>query len=332
MKYNLVFSIPVHEHYEVAVDQLVNFLYYNPNCAVVLHLSRKFMDSRSLMTEADFRQIAATMQDVFINPTRLDTRLADIIHTHLSNFDYISEVCDFEYFSMNASNELFVKSGLYDQLRNYDCGVQFSEDERWPWLQNARCDEDLLAYIKTTGNTRVVISHIEGTFYTKPLFKRVSEEIRSFYDFQRRHIAYPREEVFFPVVMLHLRQELPGVRIYSGPCYTFVPWMRKKLYCTRRDILHKALPSPGIFSVKRVRREINDYMRAYIRQKGKYDNAVHSLFSGTKRLSIHQILLQDFFYSLYFWTITSIAAFARYLGLNRIIVRFSEYLENRKVL
>ena len=41
MKYAVAFSIPAHEKFEVIVDQITNINHFNPNCAIVLHISKK---------------------------------------------------------------------------------------------------------------------------------------------------------------------------------------------------------------------------------------------------------------------------------------------------
>lgn len=73
MKYSIVFSIPVHEKFEVIVDQIININHFNPNCAIVLHLSKKFDYTGTAMSEEQFRQIVNSFENVFINENRLDT-------------------------------------------------------------------------------------------------------------------------------------------------------------------------------------------------------------------------------------------------------------------
>lgn len=125
MKYNIVFSLPVHEKFEVITDQLLNILTLNPNCAVVLHLSPSFNYAESAMSKEEFGKVVGERfaDQVFINSESVRTGWFDIIQAHLANFKYISSLIDFEYFSLIASNELFIRKGLYDKIKFFDCGL-----------------------------------------------------------------------------------------------------------------------------------------------------------------------------------------------------------------
>ncbi|MBR1858812.1 MAG: hypothetical protein IJ797_04885, partial [Selenomonadaceae bacterium] len=107
---NIMISIPVHEKTEVVIDQIVNYKHFCPNCGIVLHISKSFDYENSFHTEREFHSILGMFENVFINPHHLDTSYADIVHTHVSNFDYISQLIDFEYFALGSSNDLFVRS------------------------------------------------------------------------------------------------------------------------------------------------------------------------------------------------------------------------------
>lgn len=81
---NNIISIPVHERAEVVIDQICNYKLFCPDCGIVLHISNGFNWKDSLFNEKDFLSVLSTFENVFVNPTRLDTAFADIVHTHVS--------------------------------------------------------------------------------------------------------------------------------------------------------------------------------------------------------------------------------------------------------
>ncbi|WP_295095950.1 hypothetical protein, partial [Ruminococcus sp.] len=125
MKYNIVFSIPIHEKFEVVLDQIINFFHFNPDCAIVYHISQGFNYKTSQLSKEEFVKAIDIIGNVYINPESVRTGGADIIQAHLSNFKYIASVVDFVFFSMCSSNELFIKAGLTGFVNDHDCGIEF---------------------------------------------------------------------------------------------------------------------------------------------------------------------------------------------------------------
>lgn len=305
MKYRIVFSIPVHEHFEVVLDQIINFLHFNDGCAVVLHISKSFVDKDGLMSEQVFLKKVEELNDVYINPNRLQTKRIGILQAHLSNFVYISSLCDFVFFSMNASNELFVKRGLFDRMCGFDCAVQMHKNSKVDWAKKVLEDDSFMAYLNKAGGVPFVTSQIEGSYYRKSLFESVLNEIHSFYDYRQECTLYPREEVYFPTIVSIFLEKNDSLKVDSEHLYTFIPWKRLSLLVDISDIKRIVLPSTDRYSVKRIKREINDYIRAFIRQKGGYFKIVQSLVPDANRLSLMRIRAKDCYLSarMFFFTV-----------------------------
>ena len=107
MKYNIIFSIPIHEKLEVVLDQVYNFKCFNPKSAIVFHISKGFNYQDSHITKSRFEEEIKQIGDVYINPESVRTGFADIIQAHISNFKYISSILDFDYFSLLLLHKLF---------------------------------------------------------------------------------------------------------------------------------------------------------------------------------------------------------------------------------
>lgn len=70
---NNMISVPVHERAEVVIDQICNYKFFCPDCEIVLHISNGFNWKDSLIKEEDFLSVLGEFENVFVNPTRLNT-------------------------------------------------------------------------------------------------------------------------------------------------------------------------------------------------------------------------------------------------------------------
>ena len=298
--YNIVFSIPIHEKFEVVVDQILNFFHFNPGCAIVFHISQGFSYNKSFITKNDFVDIINEIGDVFINPESVRTGYCDIIQAHLSNFNYIKSVVDFDFFSMCASNEMFIKPGLYDSVKDYDCGLEFmdiNQNKYFNWYTGIQAlkDEDLLRYIGIEGLDRFYGSHIEGSYYKKDLFGKIVDIIESFYDYKKMSYVYPREEIYFSTVTKALELKGEVMRIKENGLFSWSRWnsfMALKVWCW--DV-YKQQNNPLTFSVKRVDRSKDANLRIFLRKKTGLYNDVVKYINSLKTKDYLSIFCSDSF-------------------------------------
>ena len=139
----IIFSIPIHEKLEVVFDQIENYRFFNPDCGIVFHFSKEFDYDNSGITREEFEEKVKNIGNIFINPTSVRTGWADIIQAHISNFCYVKDQCEFEFFALCASNEMFIRAGLYQWIREYDCGTQLGEiTENNEWVQGEMAKKD----------------------------------------------------------------------------------------------------------------------------------------------------------------------------------------------
>ena len=265
---NNMISIPVHEKTEVVLDQIVNYRRFCPDCGIVLHISEKFNYADSFHNEKEFLFILSTLENVFVNPRHMNTGYADIVQTHVSNFEYVSKIVDFEYFSMGASNDLFVRD--MPKIEDCDLSVEYGDlinESNWNWYNHTLRDDYLKQILDYLGAkvSDVKVSQIEGSTYKKELFGGIVDVIKKFYDYDRvvneSKVIYPREEVYYSTIAYMLNKNLKNTKSN----YTFVAWQSPGMAPTREE-LFKVLQGAmeGKYSVKRVSRTINDPVRFMI--------------------------------------------------------------------
>lgn len=273
-KYNIVFSIPVHEKYEVVIDLILNVFHYNPSCAIVLHYANGFREAKSSISFDEFESAIKRIGSVYVNPETVRTGMYDIIQAHVSNFHYIKSLTDFDYFALTASNELFIKEGLYNHIYGYDAGVSYIDvDTTKDWIisELAKQDTVLIEYLATKGWSKIMGSHVEGSFYRKDLMTEIIGHIDAFFDYRDKGVFYPRDEVFFPTFLWNISQTRT-IKILDDGLYCWTPWNRyyKNWDVFIKDITRLLREQDKVFSVKRVPRLINNYVRRYLRKNAGY--------------------------------------------------------------
>lgn len=267
-KLTIMFSVPVHEKPEVVLDQICNLKYFNPNCGIVLHISTDFNWKSGDIKEKEFLSIIGRIRNVYINPNRLRSGLCDIIQCHISNFDYVSNVVDFHFFMLTASNELYIKRGLYKKIKSYGYGnvcfqISGKKWSQWEQGKGAHRDTVLKNIRQSYGQDKVYGAAVEGSFYNKEMMEQMCHDIKKYYDYKTMKEYYAREEVYFPSIAQYIKKD--GIKCYKE-AVTYMDW-DKELKVDITDIWK----NKTYFSVKRVNRDLYDVLRRYICQKqGNY--------------------------------------------------------------
>ena len=274
----IVFSIPVHEKPEVIFDQICNIKYFNPGCAVVLHISPVFSWDKSKIKRPQFEEIIKNIPDVYINPEQVRTAWFDIIQAHLSNYKFIRSKIDFEYFILTASNELYIKKGAYDFISKYEASVLFSNidvTKTHLFIYRAAADEALKNIIRDIthyDSDKKIIScidrhQIEGAAFSVKVFDEIFALIEKYFDYKKVKYLYPREEIYFGTI---LKLIVPEEKI----CFESLTYFS----LDTSKVIEQCKKERKFFSVKRVDREINNPLRAYIRDVlGGYHEEVEKL-------------------------------------------------------
>ena len=331
-KYKIVFSVPVHEKYEVVIDLIMNIFHFNPDCAIVLHYSKGFRAAESTISFDAFGQIIKKIGDVYVNPESVRTGTFDIIQAHIKNFKYVESLLDFEFVALTASNELFIKSGLYDHIHPYDCGVTYIDidtESKWEIADLAKQDPVLNDYVRSQGWTKIMGSHVEGSFYRKEVMSEIVDRIDSFFDYNIIEISYPRDEVFYPTMLWNISQD-KKLAVLNPGLYCWTPWNKT---CYQWDILVKDIRrlkhDENVYSVKRIPRVQGYYTRDYIRQEGGYLSFEQELFDVPKgNMNVLSLWFKDSFHAVVAACRGYINLFKGFLLRNRFIFRLNK-IKNR---
>ena len=279
-KYNILFSIPVHEKPEVVIDMIINIQKFNPNCCIVLHLSRDFSFDSKYIKKEQFIHSIESMNDVLVNPNRLRSGYEDIIQCHISNYRYACEKIDFEYVVFAASNELFFRQGLWNEISKYDCGPKYSVvvDNNTTWIQgiHALQDYDFINELKKKRINQIYGGQFEGSFIKKNMMQRICDEIDSFYDYKSMTVKYAREEIFFYTFLYAF---FPDAN-YKNEYTTYMNFYNN-LNVSVSEAMNLVKGVDGFFSLKRVPRQINDEVRRFIREYiGNYSSECNRFFEN----------------------------------------------------
>lgn len=114
-------------------------------------------------------------------------------------------------------------------------------------------------------DTKVISSQIEGSFYKKCVFDSIYYEIVNNFDFDKFEELYAREEIYLPTILYNLSKK-NNINISKKGFITYIPWKKQfTLRVTINEIKKIINSNNNYFSVKRVDRELNNYLRKYIR-------------------------------------------------------------------
>ncbi len=203
-------SIPVHEKQDVVINQINNIKKYVPEAILVIHISSEMKEC------ADLEAYIANDTNVYFNPTHLRCGWGNIIDAHISNFNYLKSIMDFDYIMFHASNDMYIRKGVELYISQFDAGFhvhKIYKISRW-WPSVCALEDPVVdELLKLLGAESIVATQIEGSFYRKELFDDVVEAIEKAriltaqQDKSDYAKSYTREEVYFSTVAYHLIQE-----------------------------------------------------------------------------------------------------------------------------
>lgn len=193
----IVVSIPVHEKKDVVIDQIENIKRYIYKPIIVLHISKEFYNNEG----GNFQEIEE-LEDVYINSIHYSVGWGNIAHVHISNFNYISNITDFDYFLLHASNDMYIKPQIEDYIKQYDAGfcrriLRYEKTMWWP-CQKAHEDLFLKEIMQDHGIDEIVATQVEGSFYKKKIFEKIINYI-GIEDISGDEI-YTKEEIYFSTI------------------------------------------------------------------------------------------------------------------------------------
>ncbi len=178
----------------------------------------------------------------------------------------------------------------------------FFPEDRPIWLpgKQAIMDDALNKMLEELGGKRIVASHIEGSFYLKDLFKKIVDIIEKYYDYKKMTIAYPREEIYFSTLLWCMLSKNKTIKVLNNGLFTLVHWGfgYNRMNIRISDVNKICSFESPYYSVKRVDRIIDNYLRAYIRQKCGYSNSHFYKDISCKEKSMFNLYCEDQFAGL----------------------------------
>lgn len=306
----IMFSLLVHEKPIVILDQVMNILKYNPTSSIVIHFNPAFVDDDNDMKLDALLRILYSFDNIYINTNRVRVCKDDIIQAHLSNFEFVKNQ-NFEYFYFIASNELFLKSGLANFIKDYDYGCECIKKDNWHYFDIMSKDPDLEKIKKLLNTNEYYYSQIEGSFYSKNIMSKIVSIINKCYDYKKDHYFYPRDEVYFSTIAINLFRDFNR---FDG-CLCRIKWQGKILFTSLKSINKIVNCKDYCFSVKRVDREINNYLRSYIRHNiAKTDvDFIKQYPYSFKKITLYKVYAFDLYYRFIYFFRDKIARLYRLL-------------------
>ena len=243
----IAISIPVHEKVDVIKNQIENFKKYIKNPVFILHISESFSRDKS------WHELK-NIKDVYINPNHLSTQWGNIISAHLSNFEYLDKIVEFDYILLHASNDMYIQSGIEEYIGQFDAGFNkrriWHESMWWPAACALR-DRTLQLIMIACGQSTIVASQIEGSFYKRDLFRKIVKYITQYYKEQPYQEIYTREEVYFSTVASNLVEY----------CYTGLPTTYSEVHIFDRKL----------WTMRKVMRRVYNSLFKFIVPKSIYN-------------------------------------------------------------
>jgi len=271
-----VMCIPVHESQESVINHIENIRKYAPSCsAVVLHISGDSPDSFFSYIENEC--LKKYDGYVYIHPKRYKTHksgeagnVTGLTTVWCDCFRQISQKIKFDHFIMLTSNELFVRRGLEEGIKNFSCQYPVVNP---PWISNRvrnlaeRGQKNIWEEsLKKVGCVWPEFGVCEGSFFHYEVFKTCADIILDILNkegIETDRIAH--QEYIFPTIIFNKYPELynsiiPETFVHGPKDYNpYAPIIPEKEILDVKNGKYKYR-----YVVKRVPRDINHPTRRYI--------------------------------------------------------------------
>lgn len=250
-------SLPVHEKFDVVANQLQNFKRYLPEAIIVLHLSSQaFFKIKELDGFLKLNKI----DNYLINPVQVKAQWGSIIGAHLKNIEFILGLGDATKVIFHASNDMMVKKGLSDYLK--DKTFLFHQREiiknSFWWPANVAINDLALTdWLAIYGNGALWGSQIEGSMYGIEFLKDFLHEMNIRPSVLESKLHYPREEIFFSSFAKALNIQSDGLPYVFSEVHRF----DKKLWAYYAEL--PFLLNDKHFLTKKLKKQVNDRLFDY---------------------------------------------------------------------
>ena len=271
MNFDIIFSICVHENYDVCINQFSNYRYFSTNSLIIVHVNESVNFTADELKE---RVRLSRLSNVIISDKliKLQWGCGRLIYAHCLNYSKIIELnFSFKYFVIDSSNSMLYRHGINDHIDNFDCGYSVRsalEASNFTWdsligghwertgqyglaIQNDRSLIKLIADL----NIKIYCGNHEGTFMSM----KVSHDFFQIFEkyFEPTVIPfYPSEEIWVPTLLTYIQSKY-NLKITKS--YIRLAWPARKgdlqLQVVNQDIYKNS------YGIKQVVRDIKDPAR-----------------------------------------------------------------------
>ncbi len=257
-KYDIIYSLVVHESPDCVIDLINNIYLCNSSQSVFIVIHCNELMFKSLIPYQN------TMKNFILNSTYFNKKLfsKDLTKAHFQNFNFInsSNLIEFKYFCLIASNCLFIKSfklsDIENNIRPLSNYTQTFSNNLIGWDHHKKTINNInfIKFLKNR-NIKLVYNQHEGAIYHKDVFMKIINITKNHKLFKKIKNKIPVEEVLIPILENYVSNGI-------NPRICKVYWERKNYTPNKDDILKNEN-----YMVKRIDRKINDKLRVFIRDK-----------------------------------------------------------------
>lgn len=261
-KYKLIILLTCHENEETVKDSIENILKFNNDVCVLINdgtqdglknLSKEnvFIVNRQPLNEKDLEHNNELIFERYDTMIPLHIQLKDCM---LEN-DLVSD-----YIVLLSSNQLFIRNGLYDFMKNYQ-GSYFNRDIDNGCISSLKNNKIFEKLYNDIGqeNFKHQSNH-DGMFFTYDIFMKMMDY---FEDFRYIKLKDHAEEFLYGA---YLFKNVHMDKLVEFSKYNYwQPSWRQFQNPIKIDELKQCLNGES-FIIKRVSRDFNDEVRKYIRE------------------------------------------------------------------
>ena len=266
----ILFSVPAHESTPIVKDTVDNIIKYVPDSHIVIHAAGQFQDFDPTV----FRDY----NNVTINPIRFQTALHHSqLHIHLTNLVAAhNDGVDFDYFTIFHTNQMFVKRGFEDYVKNYEYSAwtDFKTFAKVASTQDYGMHNARMQFMFEGEYYGVSALLAEGSFYSRRVIDTILDKCRSSKTFQEMNIPTNLEETVLVTLALHITNQKGFGRptaLWLGDTpvtQSIIDDVIQNKPVTQEYEDHtnntKTISSDCLYSIKRIPRDINNHLRHYI--------------------------------------------------------------------
>jgi hypothetical protein len=255
----LLFNLPVHENNEIIENVIQNINKFVNAPIILIHVNKNW--------DGFDYSIVDKYDNVYINPTRISLiKYHNSLPIFISNFKYAQQF-DYDYFCIFHSNELFIKPGIEQYIKDNDISHQHFVNIKHQNTVNTINNTDFLNKIPSH---EIFNNHVEGNFYKREIMQEIIKCLEQDYPVMIDFIGSV-EETLIPTLAYKFCDKNKIVPTYMLSFYC------KQYSMTIEHIMELLYPNlivegfynipvntNTIFTVKPVNRDINDPVRIYI--------------------------------------------------------------------